>query len=61
MLLPTLLLNLALKEKIKVIKIWGTKRVVGIYSWEPMIDEKNNCEQGNTKRNLRREMKEKFN
>jgi hypothetical protein len=28
---------------------------------EPMIDEKNNCEQGNTKRNLRREMKEDLN
>ncbi len=31
MLIPTLLLNLALKERIKIIEIWGTKRVVGIY------------------------------
>ncbi len=60
MLIPTLLLNLALKERTKVIEIWKTKRVVGIYSWEPMIDIKKNCEQANTKRNLRREMRKNF-
>jgi hypothetical protein len=32
-----------------------------IYSWEPMINKKKNCEQANTKRNLRRKMKEGLN